>query len=43
MIKIVKKGEIEMETLIVSGGDINMEQLKRYCEKHVRSKYNSRR
>ena len=32
-----------METLIVSGGDIHIEQLKMYCEKHVRSKYNCRR
>ena len=32
-----------METLIVSGGDINIEQLKIYCEKHVRSKCNCRR
>ena len=31
-----------METLIVSGGDINIEELKIYCEEHARSKYNCR-
>ena len=31
-----------METLIVSGGEIHMEELKTYCEEHVRSKYNCR-
>ncbi len=29
-----------METLIISGGDINIKELKLYCEKYVRSKYN---
>ena len=28
-----------MKTLIVSGGEINIEQLKTYCEKHIRSEY----
>ena len=29
-----------METLIISGGDINIKELKIYCEKHIRTKYN---
>ena len=29
-----------METLIVSGGNINIEELKIYCEENSRTEYN---
>lgn len=28
-----------MKTLIVAGGDINKEELTKYCKKHSRTKY----
>lgn len=29
-----------METLIVAGGDINQDELVKYCKEHSRTKYN---
>lgn len=29
-----------METLIIVGGEINKEELAKYCEQHSRAKYN---
>lgn len=28
-----------MNTLIVAGGDININNLEEYCNKHIRTKY----
>lgn len=30
---------VKMETLVVAGGEINMESLRKYCEEHIRAKY----
>ena len=36
----VSKGENgKMDTLIIAGGDINKEELAKYCEEHSRAKY----
>lgn len=29
-----------MDTLIIAGGEINKEELVKYCEEHSRAKYN---
>jgi len=29
-----------METLIIAGGEINIEDLKNYCKAHFRANYN---
>ncbi len=39
-IYVLKEGIIvKMETLIVAGGEINLESLKIYCKEHMRTKY----
>lgn len=31
--------ELKMDTLIIAGGDINKEELTKYCKEHSRAKY----
>ena len=39
-VPLVSKGENEkMETLIIAGGDINKEELAKYCKEDSRTKY----